>query len=71
LEILINLSGENHEAVAKSYHNIGLSYHKLGDDKQKLEYFTKCLAVQLKLYGEDHGEVADSYNYWSTSKNPW
>jgi tetratricopeptide (TPR) repeat protein len=34
-----------------------------GDYKQALEYYQKSLAIQIKLFGENNDDVADSYNH--------
>jgi hypothetical protein len=41
-----------------SYNDIGISYDSLGDQKQSIEYKQKSLAVRLKLFGENHADVA-------------
>jgi tetratricopeptide (TPR) repeat protein len=40
---------------------LGNSYGNLGDYENQLECDKKCLAIQLKLYGENSTEVASNY----------
>jgi tetratricopeptide (TPR) repeat protein len=50
-----------------NYHNIGVSYGNLGDQKQSIDYFQKSLASWIKLFGENHVNVAESYHYMGVS----
>jgi hypothetical protein len=39
----------------------GLHSYRIGDYKQSLKYFQKSLRIRLKLFGENHADVAKSY----------
>jgi tetratricopeptide (TPR) repeat protein len=45
----------------KFYNNIGISYDNLHDHKNAIEYKQQSLAIFLKLFGENHADVADGY----------
>jgi tetratricopeptide (TPR) repeat protein len=45
-----------------SYNNIGLLYNLQGRYAEALQYFQKALAIQLAVLGENHPDVATSYN---------
>jgi tetratricopeptide (TPR) repeat protein len=48
--------------VASSYSHLGKAYEALGEAKEALVYYKKGLAIDLKVYGEEHPEVAISYS---------
>ncbi len=51
LKIYINVVGENHVDVAKSYNNIGLVYNSKGDYTLALEYLSKSLEIKINVLG--------------------
>ena len=48
--------------TATSYNNIGLVYDNQGNYAKALEYYEKSLAIDLKVFGENHAATAMSYN---------
>ncbi|KAF6030861.1 hypothetical protein EB796_010824 [Bugula neritina] len=46
------------------YNNIGNVYSDMGEYSKALEYYRKCLKMQLTVYGSDavHEHIASSYN---------
>lgn len=40
----------------------GMILHTLGNSKEAIEYYTKSLDINLKVYGESHPNVARDYN---------
>ena len=50
----------------KTYNNLGRVYSIKGDYPNALEYYEKCLAIQLKTLGAEHPSVATSYNNLGT-----
>jgi len=61
LETGLKFFGENHPAVARSYHRMGNVYHDVADSDKMLAFWKKALAIRLKTLGENHPEVARSY----------
>ena len=61
--ITIKLFGENHQDIAQSYLNIGLTYLRMGDYSKALEMYRKSLPILLQLFGENHSYVAENYMY--------
>lgn len=61
LDIGLKIFGENHPAIARSYHRMGNANKGMGDREQALEFWNKALAIRLKTLGENHPEVAFSY----------
>jgi hypothetical protein len=51
----------------KSFEEIGNSYSNLCDQKQSLEAKLKALAIPIKLFGENHADVANSYHFIALS----
>ena len=45
-----------------SWNNLGIKYNNEGNYPKALEYFEKCLAIQLKTSGAEHSDVGTSYN---------
>ena len=43
-----------------SWNNLGVKYNNEGNYPKALEYFEKCLAIQLKTSGAEHPDVAIS-----------
>ncbi|MBF0457053.1 MAG: tetratricopeptide repeat protein [Nitrospirae bacterium] len=62
LKIDIDLYGEEHQAVAEDYNNIGLAWSTFGESKKAIEYFEKALEIDLNIYGENHPSVIGTYN---------
>ena len=54
--------GEEHSAVAETYHKIGVLKVKKEVFDEVLFYFDTALSIWKKLYGENHRSVAKSYN---------
>jgi tetratricopeptide (TPR) repeat protein len=52
LEIQRKLYSENHRIIARSLHNIGISYYKLKDYNSALIYFEQAFKIQCQLIGE-------------------
>ena len=53
---------DSEESKALCLHNIGLVYANQGDYPKSLEYYEKSLAIRLSILGENHPDVATSYN---------
>ena len=66
LKIRLDLFGEKHPDVARSYHNLGFAYRDKGDLDQAIEYLNKALKIRLDLFGEKHPDVAGGYNNLGT-----
>jgi len=47
---------------AECYENLGLFYWNAGNNELALEYQNRALDLRKKIFGENHSEVADSYN---------
>ena len=54
--------GENHEELARPYHNIALFYEKKLENERAEFYHMKSLEVRLRLSGIDHKETAWNFN---------
>ena len=54
--------GEEHNAVATSYNNLGSVCYSIGEYNQAKELHTKAVMIQKKIFGEEHNAVAASYN---------
>ena len=48
--------------MATSYDNIGSVCHNKGEYDKALEWYQKCLDIELKTLGAEHPDVASSYN---------
>lgn len=57
----LNASSETAEK-AECYENLGLYYWNTGNNELALEYQNRALSLKKKLFGENHPEVAASYN---------
>ena len=57
-----NKLGHDHPDVARSYNNLGLAYSDKGEYDRAIEYYEKCLEIELDKLGHDHPSVARSYN---------
>lgn len=57
LQIRQNLRGEDSEAVAASYNDLGLVYSQSNID-MALEYYERALSIYEKLHGKDHRKIA-------------
>ncbi|MCG6551667.1 MAG: tetratricopeptide repeat protein [Candidatus Magnetominusculus sp. LBB02] len=62
LNIDIKIYGDEHQAVADDYNNIGSAWDSMGEYKKALEFYDKSLEIKLKVYGEHHPTVATGYN---------
>ena len=62
MKIQLEIYGENHLNVAKTYNGIGSVYGSQGDYPKALEMYQKSLKILLEEYGEYHPDVARSYN---------
>ncbi|KAF6030850.1 hypothetical protein EB796_010837 [Bugula neritina] len=53
-----------HASIAGGYTNVGNVYSDMGEYSKALEYYRKCLKMQLTVYGSDaqHAHIAGSYN---------
>jgi tetratricopeptide (TPR) repeat protein len=60
---LLKTLGKWHPLVAKSYNNIGSLWEKKGEYDKALEFYQKCLDIELKTLGAEHPYVAESINY--------
>lgn len=68
LEISIKLYGEKHFLTANTYKSIGSSLNSLGNSKEALEFFQKCLDVEREYYGtEQCTEIGVTYNNIGTA----
>lgn len=47
--------------VAWSHYDLGVDYYKLRQYEPSISHFKNCLDIRLKLYGEEHEDVAVSY----------
>lgn len=61
LEVGLKYFGENHRAVATSYHNIGLYCYYWGEFAKMRSYIEKSLSIRINMFGTKHLDVADSY----------
>ena len=50
--------GEEHNAVAASYNNLGTVYHSIGEHNQAKELHRSALMIRKKIFGEEHNAVA-------------
>jgi CHAT domain-containing protein/tetratricopeptide (TPR) repeat protein len=57
LQLRSSLYGEQHEAVAASYNDLGLVYTPTDTDKA-LEYYEKALEIYKRLHGSTHTKIA-------------
>lgn len=57
LQLRQELFGEQSEAVAASYNDLGLVYSQIDPDKA-LEYYENALAIYQKLHGMQHPKIA-------------
>lgn len=57
LQLRQELLGEQSEAVAASYNDLGLVYSQIDPDKA-LEYYENALAIYQKLHGQQHPKIA-------------
>jgi tetratricopeptide (TPR) repeat protein len=55
---VLNKLGENNVGVASIYQSVGHTYQKLGDQIKALEFYQKSLEFRIKLFGENHADVA-------------
>jgi hypothetical protein len=44
--------------LAEDFQKKGIDSFKRGDHKESLEYYQKALAIRIKLFGENHADVA-------------
>jgi tetratricopeptide (TPR) repeat protein len=61
LAIRLNTFDENNESnveLADSYQKLGNNYDHLGNHRKALEFKQKSLAIRLKIFGENHIDVA-------------
>lgn len=58
---------KDHPDVANIYQSMGNLYHAKGEQNKALEYYKKALSIKVKVFGEDQGFAAFS---WNTQKNP-
>lgn len=54
--------GLDHVDTGKSYHNIGIIYHKLDKIDLALDYYFKGMNIFVKKLGKDHVDTAKSYS---------
>ena len=45
-----------------TYNNIAIVYKKQGKYEEALDYYNKALTIKLNKLGEDHPDVASTYN---------
>jgi hypothetical protein len=45
-----------------SYNKIGTTYGELGDPNKAFDYLQKSLAIRIRLFGDNHADVAESYS---------
>lgn len=57
----LSVSAETLEK-AECYENFGLYYWNTGNNELALEYQNRALGIKKKIFGENHPEVAASYN---------
>ena len=62
LAFRLKVLGEEHPAVATSYHLIGVTWAHKFEYKKALKYFEKSLVIRLKIYTEEHRSIAISYS---------
>merc|ERR1719262_2035907 len=56
----------NHPETAATYNNLGNAYQDAGDDGTAEWYYTQCLEIQKKVYGNVNPDIAASYNNIAT-----
>ena len=54
--------GENHPDCATSFNNIGFALDRKGEYDKAIEYYEKCLNIELKTLGEKHPSIATTYS---------
>jgi hypothetical protein len=54
---------------ADDFNSKGKKSYELRDYKQSLEYHLKSLTIRIKLFGENHADVAESYYLIGTCYN--
>ena len=70
IELFIKVcNGENHEELARPYHNLAMFYKEKKESELAEHYHMKSLEVRRRLSGEEHKETAWNYNsiahfYW-------
>lgn len=51
-----------HPELAESFYNIGYLYFEMDESEKALPYYRQTLAIEEKLYAEDHVEIATTLN---------
>ena len=55
---MIEALGENHPSVAETYHNLGMTYSRMGNVTKGLEYYNAALPIMVQALGHRHPNVA-------------
>ena len=66
LEICLKIYGEQADATAESYHNLGTVCDRIGDNNTSFNCKKKALGIRLGIYGENHIKTAGSLNALGT-----
>ncbi len=61
LQIRIEINGEEHKDVVKTYFRLGKTERRLRYHKASLETLKKSLPIAIKVYGETHEDVGGFY----------
>ncbi len=62
LTISKKIYGDEHFAISKNYHALGMLYGEIGDYPKSLTYSKKSLIIIEKTLGTEHAETAKVYN---------
>jgi len=58
LEVRLELYGEHHVDVARSYNNIGFAYHLLGENEKSVDNLSEAIRIFEELGEHDHEHYA-------------
>lgn len=61
-KMVTSLSGDNKSTLGFINYNLGQTYFEMNNTESALAYFNKALSFYKKVYGEQHPDVARTYN---------
>ena len=65
LDIRFKLLREEHPDTARSYFNLAVTQHSLGNYSSALQSHQHALGIRLKVFGEEHPDIAQSLFFLS------